>query len=126
MYDRGILKVQVVEARQDLARPLAHSFELQVPVLLAVVAQVARGEELCDKVDAFVLRVMPTPAAAPRALRATYMRRSHLFLDSKTPDASSGCLCSQSYSVSGDSPYADAAYACGVRCWGWPASQCLC
>ena len=39
--DWGILQVQVVEARQDLARPLAHSFELQMPVLLAVLAQVA-------------------------------------------------------------------------------------
>ena len=63
MDDGWVLQVQVVEAGQDLPRPLAHRLQLQVAVLLPVLPQIPRREELCDEVDAVMLRVMPTPAA---------------------------------------------------------------
>ena len=65
MDDRRILQVQVVEPGQDLPRPLPDRLELQVSVLLPVLSQIARREELRDEVDAVMLVVMPTPAEAP-------------------------------------------------------------
>ena len=64
MDDRRILQVQVVEPGQDLSRPLPDRLELQVSVLLPVLSQIARREELRDEVDAVMLVVMPTPAEA--------------------------------------------------------------
>jgi len=63
MDDWRVLQVEVVEARQDLPGPLPDSLQLQMPVLLSVLSQLAGREELCNEVDAVVLGVMPTPAA---------------------------------------------------------------
>ena len=66
--------MQVVESRQNLACPLPDCLELQVSMLLSILSQIARCEELRDEVDAVVVGVMPTPAATSILVRSS----SHL------------------------------------------------
>eukprot|EP00983_Pelagomonas_calceolata_P092393 1157658-Pelagomonas_calceolata.AAC.3 len=55
MRDRRLHAVQVLQATQDLACHALDCLQVQVLVQVAVLAQIARGEELRDEVDAAVV-----------------------------------------------------------------------
>ena len=61
---KGKHDVQACNTRQPhLASPLPDGFRIEVLVFLAVLAQVAAGEILCDQIDAMAVHVLPAPVA---------------------------------------------------------------
>ncbi len=59
--DGRLLVVQILEAQEDLLRPLAHRPGINQLVPLPVVAQVPGREVLCHQVYAMLFHVLPTP-----------------------------------------------------------------
>jgi hypothetical protein len=59
VHDRRLVRVQVHQALEHLPRPPPERGVADVPVLLAVLPQVAAGEELGDEVERVLARVVP-------------------------------------------------------------------